>query len=120
MDSPVRILVLDDNVDVAAGIAEILELNGYDVKVVHDAKSAVSVYKSDDIDMGIFDVRMPGMNGVEAFIEILQHKPNAQVVLMTGYADDETIQVGLNNGAKGLLSKPFEPEDLLSRLEAAT
>ena len=120
MENQVRVLVLDDNIDVAMGIAEILELHDYSVTVVHDGKSAVSAFKNDNIDMGLFDVRMPGMNGVEAFIEILRHKPNARVMLMTGYADDETIEVALNSGAKGLLSKPFEPEELLSRLETAT
>jgi CheY-like chemotaxis protein len=115
----VRVLVLDDNEDVAHGLAEILELHDYEVTVVHDAASAVSAFKANDIDMGLFDVRMPGMNGVEAFIEIRKNKPNAHVLLMSGYADDEIIERALSNGALGLLSKPFEPEELLSRLELA-
>lgn len=115
----ISVLVLDDNEDVALGLAEILELHDYEVTVVHDAKSAVSAFASNDIDMGLFDVRMPGMNGVEAFIEIRKNKPNATVLLMSGYADDEIIEKALSNGALGLLSKPFEPEELLSRLELA-
>ena len=115
----IRILVLDDNEDVALGLAEILELHDYDVTVVHDAKSAVTAYANNDIDMGLFDVRMPGMNGVEAFMEIRKNKPNATVLLMSGYADDDIIEKALSNGALGLLSKPFEPEELLSRIELA-
>jgi CheY-like chemotaxis protein len=119
MKSGIRILVLDDNVDVALGLAEILELHDYVVTVVHDGKSAVSAFNKDNIDMGLFDVRMPGMNGVEAFIEIRRRNPKATVLLMSGYADDEIIEKALKNGALGLLAKPFEPDELLSKLESA-
>ena len=119
MKNGVRILVLDDNVDVALGLAEILELHDYDVTVVHDGKSAVSAFNKHKIDLGLFDVRMPGMNGVEAFIEIRRRNPDAIVLLMSGYADDEIIETALKNGALGLLSKPFEPDELLSKLESA-
>ena len=119
MKSGVKILVLDDNVDVALGLAEILELHDYDVTVVHDGKSAVSAFSKHKIDLGLFDVRMPGMNGVEAFIEIRRRHPQAAVLLMSGYADDEMIEKALKNGALGLLAKPFEPDELLSRLESA-
>lgn len=119
MKKGVRILVLDDNVDVALGLAEILELHDYVVTVVHDGKSAVSAFTNDKIDLGLFDVRMPGMNGVEAFIEIRRRDPHATVLLMSGYADDEMIEKALKNGALGLLAKPFEPDELLSKLESA-
>lgn len=119
MKNGIRILVLDDNVDVALGLAEILELHDYDVTVVHDGKSAVSAFTNGQIDLGLFDVRMPGMNGVEAFIEIRRRDPHATVLLMSGYADDEIIETALKNGALGLLAKPFEPDELLSRLESA-
>ncbi len=119
MKSGIRILVLDDNVDVALGLAEILELHDYVVTVVHDGKSAVSAFTNGKIDLGLFDVRMPGMNGVEAFIEIRRRNPDAIVLLMSGYADDEMIETALKNGALGLLAKPFEPDELLSRLESA-
>jgi len=114
-----HILVLDDNVDVALGLAEILELNDYHVTVVHDGKSAVSAYSKGDIDMGLFDIRMPGMNGVEAFLAIRKKYPDANVLLMSGYADEEVIETAMNNGVLGLLSKPFEPDELLSKLESS-
>jgi DNA-binding NarL/FixJ family response regulator len=62
---------------------------------------------------------MPGKNGVEAFIEIRRRNPDAIVLLMSGYADDEIIEKALKNGALGLLAKPFEPDELLSKLESA-
>ena len=72
----VRILVLDDNVDVALGLAEILELHDYVVTVVHDGKSAVSAFTNGKIDLGLFDVRMPGMNGTRTLSSKRQFFPN--------------------------------------------
>ena len=111
------ILVLDDNVDVAQGVADILEMCGYTVVQVHDGPSAVSAYLAGGIDIGLFDVRMPGMNGVEAFLEIKRQAPAAAVILMSGYADEDLVKLAIDNGALGLLSKPFEPEDMLNRIE---
>ncbi|MGQ0455824.1 MAG: response regulator [Hyphomicrobium sp.] len=119
MGSGSTILVLDDNVDVAQGVADILELSGYDVTMVHDGPSAVSAYRNGKFNVGLFDVRMPGMNGVEAFMEIKRHLPAASVLLMSGYADDELIATAMSNGALGILSKPFEPDDMLARVKEA-
>ena len=119
MSNPIKILVLDDSVDVAEGVAELLEMSGYEVTLTHDGPSAVTAYSNQEFDVGLFDVRMPGMNGVEAFMEIRRRHPNASVILMSGYADDELVSRALKNGAIGLLSKPFEPDDMLSRLQTA-
>lgn len=111
-----RILVLDDNVEVALGLAEILDLSGYAVTLAHDGASAVSAYNEGNIDIGLFDIRMPGMNGVQAFLEIKKRHPGVNVILMSGYADESIIESALDNGVRGLLSKPFEPEDMLAKL----
>jgi DNA-binding response OmpR family regulator len=112
-----RILVLDDNIDVAQGVADILEMCGYTVTQVHDGPSAVEAFLRGDIEIGVFDVRMPGMNGVDAFLEIRRKKANAAVILMSGYADDQLVAHAMAHGARGLLSKPFEPEEMLTRIE---
>ena len=59
---------------------------------------------------------MPGMSGVESFFEIRKQRPDATVVLMSGYADNDEIKRGLQGGAKGLLKKPFEVSDLFAKL----
>lgn len=118
MSTSLRILVLDDNVDVAQGVGEILDICGYDVALVHDGLSAVSAFCSGKFDIGLFDVRMPGMNGVEAYLEIRRVMPDARVLLMSGYAEDDLVNTALDNGALGLLSKPFEPDAMLALVES--
>jgi CheY-like chemotaxis protein len=117
MANQMNILVLDDHVDVAASIGEILELDGHQVTLVHNGESAVAAFSRKSFDLGLFDVKMPGMNGVESFIEIRKFRPNANVVMMSGFADDGVIEKALKNGARGLLRKPFEVEDLMAKLE---
>jgi two-component system, NtrC family, response regulator HydG len=117
MASPMNILVLDDHVDVAASIGEILELDGHHVTLVHNGPSAVAAFTGNAFDLGLFDVKMPGMNGVDSFIEILKVRPNANVVMMSGFADDGVIEKAMKNGARGLLRKPFEVEDLMAKLD---
>ena len=116
-NSSCHILVLDDNIDVAQGLAEILEMSGYKVTLAHNGPSAVLAFDNSKFDLGIFDIRMPGMNGVQAFLEIKRRHPDAHIIMMSGYADQDLIDSALNNGALGLLPKPFEPEELLSRVE---
>ncbi len=117
METSKHVLVLDDNVDVAQGVADILDLCGYRVTMAHDGPSAIDAFDNKDIDLGIFDIRMPGMNGVEAFLEIRSRHPGANVILMSGYADESLIDSALENGALSLLPKPFEPDALIARLE---
>ena len=119
MATSIAVLVLDDNHEVAQGVADILELSGYDVTMVHDGPSAISAYCTGQFKIGLFDVRMPGMNGVEAFMEIRRRCPSVNVLLMSGYAEDGLIAKALDNGALGLLSKPFEPDDMLARVANA-
>jgi DNA-binding NtrC family response regulator len=113
MKAQLRILVLDDAVDVAQGIAEILDLFDYDVVLAHDGPTAIEVYNTRDIDIGLFDIRMPGMNGVEAFLEVRRQHADAKIIMMSGYADDDLITCALENGARGLLAKPFDPDAML-------
>ena len=84
MAKPMKILVLDDHVDVAASIGEILELDGHQVTLVHNGLSAVAAFTGSSFDLGLFDVKMPGKNGVESFMEIRKVRPTANVVMMSG------------------------------------
>jgi two-component system response regulator HydG len=113
------ILVLDDHVEVAESLGEILELESHKVTLVHDGVSAVKAFREHHFDLGFFDIKMPGLNGVESFLEIKKIKPWARVIMMSGFADDKLVSKALDNGALGLLRKPFEVEELLAKLTEA-
>ena len=69
-------------------------------------------------DIAFFDVRMPGMNGVESLLEILRFKPDARVVMMTAYSVQELLDEAVENGAIGVLHKPVEAQEVLTLVRA--
>ncbi len=118
MSEALKILVLDDDVDLAESLADILEIEGHSVTMVHDGPAAIEAFKREDFDVGFFDVKMPGMNGVESFLEIKKMKPHANVFMMTGFSVEQLLEQALDNGALGVLNKPFDIEELVSKLDA--
>lgn len=112
-----KILILDDDVDVAESVGEILELHGHHVTVVHCGPSAVEACRGRSFDIGFFDVKMPGMNGVESFIEVKKIRPESKIYMMSGYADDGLITKALQGGALGILKKPFDGDELIAKVD---
>ena len=104
-DKEHRILILDDHVEMAQAVGELLEFEGHHVRVVHDGPSAIAAFREEKFDLAFFDIRMPGMNGVEAFLAVKSEFPQASIVMMSGFADEELIKLALANGARGLLAK---------------
>ena len=67
-------------------MGELFELEGHRVHVVYSGEDAIAAYHQADFDVSFLDVMMPGMNGVESFLEIRKLRPNANVFMMSGYS----------------------------------
>jgi two-component system, NtrC family, response regulator HydG len=113
MSKQLSILVVDDDVDNAMSLGELFELEGHSVSIVHNGRDAVDRYIAQNFDIAFMDVMMPGMNGVESFLEIRRLKPQARVFMMTGYSVEELLHQAVRHGAMGVLEKPFEPSEIL-------
>jgi DNA-binding NtrC family response regulator len=112
------VFILDDDLDVAESLADILELSGHRVDMAHSGEAAVEKFRDHDYDIAFFDVRMPGMNGVESLLEILRFKPDARVVMMTAYSVQELLDEAVENGAIGVLHKPVEAQEILTMIRS--
>ena len=97
------VMIVDDDVDLAESLAEMLVLQGHGKQ---------------DFDVTFMDVRMPIMNGVDSFFEIRKLKPDAKIVMMTGFKE-AIVTKALEAGAVGLLNKPFEIEAMLAIVDKA-
>ena len=117
MAGVLRIMILDDDVDLAESLADILEVRGHTVLLAHNGAQAVEVALGNDFDIGFFDVRMPGINGVDAFLEIKKAKPSARICMMTGFSVEDLLDKAIANGALGVLRKPFEISEIMGKLE---
>ena len=111
-----KIFVVDDDADVADALAEVLELNGHEVKVAYGSQQAIETFQKEDFDLAFMDVMMPGKNGVESFIEIKKFKPDVKVVMMTGYSVQNLLDQAVEEGVAGVLHKPVAVDDLLTML----
>ena len=114
---PLRIFVVDDDIDFAEGLAEVLEIKGHEVEIAFSAEEAVRRFRECDFDLAFIDIKMPGKNGVEALLEIRRIKPGARVIMMTGHRVGTLAELALERGASGLLNKPFDMDEMLRMVE---
>jgi two-component system response regulator HydG len=112
-----NILVVDDDRDNANSLGELFDYEGHNTQVVYSGKEAIFAYLQMDFDMAFVDVMMPGLNGVQSFLEIRKLRPQAKVFMMSGYSVEELLKQAINNGALGMLNKPVAPETLLQSIE---
>jgi PAS domain S-box-containing protein len=109
-----RVLVVDDNADVAEGLMMLLELLGHRVRVAHDAMAALEAVRVNAPDLMLVDIGLPGMDGYELARSIRQESRLASVVLvaLTGYGRDEDKRKAREAGFDDHLVKPLTPETL--------
>ncbi len=119
MARTLSILVLDDNMDNADALAELLAMDDHEVKVAYNGQDAIDAYNSKPFDLGFFDVMMPGKNGVESFLEIREHRPDAKIYFMTGYSADDLLKQAMAGGAMGVFGKPVDLPSVLDIVERA-
>ncbi|MCI0477252.1 MAG: response regulator [Anaerolineales bacterium] len=114
-----RILIVDDDVDLAHTTALILTRKGFAVSVASDGLAAIRLVGQQPFDFALMDIRMPGLDGVETCQRIKTIQPDLAVVLMTGFSVEERVQAGLREGARAVLVKPLDLEHLFELIKNA-
>ena len=114
----VRVLLVDDDDLMRAGLRAVLSSDA-DVEIVGEAgdgRSAVDAARAHGPDIVLMDVRMPDLDGIGATREVLAVAPQAKVVILTTFEQDDYIFGALHAGASGFLLKRSSPEELLSAI----
>lgn len=112
-----NVLIVDDDRDFAESLADVMELNGHNVEIVFRGEDAVTIFGERDFDITFMDIRLPGKNGVESFLDIRKIKQDARVVMMTGYSVEQLLAQAVENDAWGVLNKPLKMEKVLEMLD---
>jgi DNA-binding NarL/FixJ family response regulator len=114
----IRVLVVDDDDLMRAGLRMVLSSDeGLElVGEAADGREAVSQARAAVPDVVLMDVRMPGMDGIEATGELLAAAPGARVVILTTFEDDDYVFGALAAGASGFLLKRTRPEELIAAI----
>ena len=108
-----RALVVDDDRMLAQTLAEILELSGWSVTQANSGTEAVNAAARQAFDVVLMDVKMPGMDGVDAFKAMKATHPEIRVILMTAYASEDRLGEAHRAGVMRVLSKPVDVQKLL-------
>ncbi len=118
MGELLKVLLVDDHEIVRQGLRALLEAEG-DIVVVAEADSgtsAVSLASTHRPDVVVMDVRMPGGSGVEACRAIRDERPDAQVIMLTSFSDDEALFNSIMAGAAGFVLKQIRGRDLVDAI----
>lgn len=112
-----EILVIDDDVELCELVAEYLEPDGYKVEAVHEGHEGVRRALSGEHVLVVLDYMLPGLNGFEVLRQI-RASSRLPVVMLTARGDDLNRIIGLQIGADDYLPKPFNPLELVARINA--
>lgn len=115
---PARILVVDDEAHLAAGIRENLEAEGYRTDVAHDGAAGLALLRAQPFDLVVLDVMMPNMDGVELCAELRRQGIQTPVLFLTVKGDPDDRVRGFEAGGDDYLTKPFHLKELLLRVAA--
>src|SRR5271154_1844690 len=113
-----RILLIEDDAGLALTLVDLLEAQGYLVTAAGDANSGMDAARRNSFDLAILDVMLPGKSGFEACSELRQSGKAGAILLLTARTQEADRVRGLKLGADDYLCKPFDPEELLARVEA--
>ncbi len=114
-----RVLVVDDEDDFRETLVKRMEKRDLDVSGAESAQKALDLMDQRDFDVVVLDVKMPGMDGIEALRELKKKNPLTEVILLTGHASVESGIEGMKLGAFDYLMKPVNIDELLGRVRQA-
>jgi DNA-binding response OmpR family regulator len=113
-----KILIVEDEPDMARGLKDILEFEGYQVIVAATGRAALQALARDTADCIILDIMLPDLNGYQVCEKIRGQKINAPILMLTAKAQDYDKIRGLEAGGDDYLTKPFSVGELLARVMA--
>jgi CheY-like chemotaxis protein len=114
-----QILVCDDEEAVRLGLGAILETEGYSVVMATDGQDALEKLRTTGINIVFSDILMPNMNGLEFLVAAKKINKLIEVIMMTGFEDEEFRLQAMEYGAAAYLRKPFKPVDVMAALITA-
>jgi two-component system response regulator BaeR len=112
-----RVMVIEDEPDLAALVSDYLQHGGYATEVFHDGLAAFTAIKQQVPDLLVLDLMLPGMDGV-ALCRAVREFSDIPIVMVTARADEIDRLLGLETGADDYICKPFSPRELVARVKA--
>jgi len=112
-----KILVLDDDTDIGTMIKMMLEYKGYTVTVSERAEQAAEVLQNNGVDLIIMDMLLSGVNGTDLCVELKKNSTTSHIPVIMISAHPNAKEICLEAGADEFISKPFDMQDILSKID---
>lgn len=116
---PIRILIVDDEEELASTLAERLGLRGFQVDIATSGTDALKLAGQRDFNVVIADVKMPGIGGLDLMAEIKRDDPKLPVILLTGHGSIAEAERGMQGGAFEYVMKPVDIDVLVEKIRDA-
>jgi len=113
-----RILIVEDEPDLAFGLADDLRVEGYDVEVASTGENAARRAREDRWDLILLDIMLPGKDGLEVCRELRREGMRTPIIMVTAKTQEAERVLGLEIGADDYITKPFSPRELRARVKA--
>ena len=113
-----KLLIAEDELDLAEALAVFFEKNHFSVDTVHNGFDAYEYASSGEYDAVILDVMMPKMDGIQVLKKLREEQIKTPIMMLTAKGQKDDRITGFNAGADDYLPKPFDPDELLSRVRA--
>jgi DNA-binding response OmpR family regulator len=113
-----RVLVVEDEMQLARHITRALERTGHEARAVHNGEEGLTVALAQAPDLLVLDLNLPGLDGLEVLSHLKAQQCPSRVIILTARSDVASRIKGLKSGADDYLPKPFAMEELLARVEA--
>ena len=111
-----RVLIIDDDMDMCTLLSRFLSRNGYDTDVAYSGQKGIAKFEEESFDVVLCDYRLGNMDGKEVLMSVKKIKPDAIVLIITGYSDIKTAIEVIKQGAYDYITKPLIPDEVLSVL----
>jgi DNA-binding NtrC family response regulator len=117
MDKLARIIVVDDDESIRKVLATILEEKGYTVDTAENGKQAIEKTGKNFYNLGLFDIRLPDIEGTELLAKVKDTTPRMRKIIVTGYPSLPNAVEALNKGADAYILKPFDMDKILQTIK---
>ena len=117
MQGKASVLIVDDQIGMLETFADILKDEGFSVTAAEDGFHAIQKVKAQNFDIIFMDIKMPGINGVQAYREIKKINSRASVIMMTAYSVEDLIKEAIEEGAYTVIYKPFDMDRVIQTIE---
>jgi len=114
-----RVLIIEDEQDLALGVRDALIHAGFEAECVYDGRVGLERIRDSSWDLIVLDLMLPGVNGLYVLRQLRTEKVDVRVIILTALSSEEDLLRGFEAGADDYVSKPFSPRELVARVQAS-